>query len=79
MADSQGKVLNLRDFTPSGMQVVLDNGVSIWISFNKNSIHMSFSGINYGKSLRIGEIGPQVRDIPLPNYLTVLYEPKEGE
>ncbi len=71
-----GKIVEMRSVTDRSMQVILENGVSAWISFNDDSIHMSFSGYEYEKGLSIREAELIGKPFPLSNTVTINYTRK---
>jgi len=75
----RGKQIRIKELTSwrnsAGMNVELDNGVSVWISFNQNEIHMSFSGIDYDEMISIREAELIGIPLKLSNNLTIKYKP----
>ncbi len=65
-----------------GLVINLENGVTIYINSNPNSINMHFSGIDHtpeGHYLVAGAFpnDPNIPDVKLSNYLDITYLPKE--
>ena len=66
---SAGNQVCLKEVTPYSLTAVLDNNVSVSISFNNGEIHLHFSSIKDGLEVR------EIPDTKLSNYITVQYKP----
>jgi xanthine dehydrogenase molybdopterin-binding subunit B len=77
MKEPTGKIVRIKEQTSSYMTVELDNGVSVHISFNNGDIYMNFGGIAYKQGLEIREAELLGQKLPLANFVTVQYRPRQ--
>jgi len=75
MTRSTGKQAELNRVSSRRLEVKLDNGVSVSISFNNGNIHLKFSGIE--GCLRLGEAERSNINMPLASDATIKYHPLE--